>query len=81
MRGRAILDIIRPYQRSSKLTAREAYLAADVVLLGLSYPNEQDEAFAAFDRYQPLELAQMRDVERRAAVAIEGKGPCWWKPR
>jgi aryl-alcohol dehydrogenase-like predicted oxidoreductase len=53
-------------------------LGPDVVLLGLSHSNEQDEAFAAFERYQPLDVAQMREVERRAAEAIEGKGPCWW---
>ena len=55
-------------------------LGPDVVLLGLSHPNEQDEAFRAYERYQPLDAAEMREVERRAAEAIAGKGPCWWNP-
>ncbi|RPJ64542.1 MAG: aldo/keto reductase [Acidobacteria bacterium] len=55
-------------------------LGPDVVLLGLSYPNEQDEAFRAFERFQPLAPGQMREIERRATEAIEGKGPCWWNP-
>jgi 1-deoxyxylulose-5-phosphate synthase len=53
----------------------------DVTLLGLSYPNEQDAAFRAFESFEPLTSAGMRDVERRAVQAIEGKGPCWWNPR
>jgi 1-deoxyxylulose-5-phosphate synthase len=52
----------------------------DVTLLGLSYPNEQDAAFAAFDRFVPLSRDQMRDVERRAVESIAGKGRCWWNP-
>jgi len=52
----------------------------DVALLGLSFANEQDAAFAAagtFRRLSPPLLAEMR---RRAAVAVSGKGPCWWNP-
>jgi 1-deoxyxylulose-5-phosphate synthase len=52
----------------------------DVALLGLSFPNEQDAAFAAFRSFQPLTPAQLADTRRRAADAIRDKGPCWWNP-
>jgi aryl-alcohol dehydrogenase-like predicted oxidoreductase len=55
----------------------------DVALLGLSFPNEQDAAFAAyrsFTRRGPLSADEMADIRRRAAVAIQHKGPCWWNP-
>jgi aryl-alcohol dehydrogenase-like predicted oxidoreductase len=52
----------------------------DVALLGLSFPNEQDAAFAAaenFRRRTPLELAELRE---RAAFAMRDKGAAWWNP-
>ena len=52
----------------------------DVALLGLSFPNEQDAAFRALAEFQPLKPAALEDVRRRAAVAMEGKGECWWNP-
>lgn len=52
----------------------------DVTLLGLSFPNEQDVAFRAFEAFRPLEPAQLEEIEKRAAGAIEGKGRCWWNP-
>jgi len=52
----------------------------DVALLGLSYPNEQDAAFRAFECFRPLPADELREIERRAALAIQGKGPCWWNP-
>jgi len=52
----------------------------DVALLGLSFPNEQDAAFAAAKAFKPLAEAQMEDILRRATEAIKGKGPCWWNP-
>lgn len=55
-------------------------LDPDVALLGLSYPNEQDAAFAAARAFVPLTGAQMADVRRRAAAARRDKGPCWWNP-
>ena len=55
-------------------------LNPDVALLGLSFPNEQDAAFAALDRFQPLSLEALADIRERAIVAVEGKGPCWWNP-
>jgi aryl-alcohol dehydrogenase-like predicted oxidoreductase len=57
------------------LTARP-----DVALLGLSFPNEQDAAFEALGSFHPLSPEQMEETRRRAAHAIEGKGPCWWNP-
>jgi len=55
-------------------------LEPDVALLGLSFPNEQDAAFAALADFRPLSPAQQESIRRRAAAAIEGKGPCWWNP-
>lgn len=55
-------------------------LDPDVALLGLSYPNEQDAAFAAAQSFRPLDEAALADVRRRAAEARRDKGPCWWNP-
>jgi aryl-alcohol dehydrogenase-like predicted oxidoreductase len=55
-------------------------LDPDVALLGLSYPNEQDQAFAAARSFAPLPPEQMADIRRRAIAARQGKGPCWWNP-
>ena len=52
----------------------------DVALLGLSFPNEQDAAYAAVGKFLPLSQARMADIRRRAAAAIAGKGNCWWNP-
>lgn len=52
----------------------------DVALLGLSFPNEQDAAIKALGGFRPLEPEKLEDIRRRAAQAIEGKGPCWWNP-
>jgi aryl-alcohol dehydrogenase-like predicted oxidoreductase len=55
-------------------------LDPDVALLGLSFPNEQDAAFAAARSFRPLTPAEMADVRQRAAVAMRDKGPAWWNP-
>jgi 1-deoxyxylulose-5-phosphate synthase len=55
-------------------------LDPDVALLGLSFPNEQDAAFAAARAFRPLTSAEMARVQERAAVAIRDKGPVWWNP-
>ncbi len=52
----------------------------DVTLLGLSFPNEQDAAWAAWADFRPLDARQLEEIRRRAAEAIEGKGECWWNP-
>ena len=53
----------------------------DVALLGLSFPNEQDAAFAAAAAFKPFSASEMAAVRRRAAEAVAGKGPCWWDPQ
>jgi aryl-alcohol dehydrogenase-like predicted oxidoreductase len=55
-------------------------LDPDVALLGLSFPNEQDAAFAAAHAFQPLGAEAMGDIRARAFEARRGKGPCWWNP-
>ena len=52
----------------------------DVALLGLSFPSEQEAAFAAAKNFKPLTPAQMEEIRRRGSEAIQGKGPCWWNP-
>jgi len=53
----------------------------DVALLGMSFPNEQDAAFAAVRSFGgPLSKGKMEEIRARARVAIEGKGRCWWNP-
>ena len=55
-------------------------LDPDVALLGLSFPNEQDAAFAAAESFTPLDAGQMADTRARAVLARQDKGPCWWNP-
>jgi aryl-alcohol dehydrogenase-like predicted oxidoreductase len=55
-------------------------LDPDVALLGLSFPNEQDAAFAAAASFTPLDAGQMADIRARAVLARQDKGPCWWNP-
>ena len=55
-------------------------LDPDVALLGLSFANEQDAAFEAARRFEPLSAREMDDVGRRAEEARRDKGPCWWNP-
>lgn len=52
----------------------------DVALLGLSFPNEQDAAFAAARDFTPLAPEDLADIRARAVVAMQGKGPAWWNP-
>ncbi|MEI6083837.1 MAG: aldo/keto reductase [Verrucomicrobiota bacterium] len=55
-------------------------LDPDVTLLGMSFPNEQDAAFAAARNFMPFTPAEMADVKQRAAEAIRDKGQIWWNP-
>ena len=55
-------------------------LDPDVALLGLSFPNEQDQGFAAARSFTPLTDARMAEIRERAAEARRDKGPCWWNP-
>lgn len=52
----------------------------DVTLLGLSFPNEQDAAFAATEAFTPLSSAELAALRERAAVAMLSKGAAWWNP-
>jgi 1-deoxyxylulose-5-phosphate synthase len=52
----------------------------DITLLGMSFPNEQDAAFAAAANFKPLSSQQMADIKTRAAQAVKDKGHCWWNP-
>jgi aryl-alcohol dehydrogenase-like predicted oxidoreductase len=52
----------------------------DVALLGLSFPNEQDAAFAAAEAFRPMASGEMAETRRRAALAARGKGAIWWNP-
>ncbi|HVJ16319.1 MAG TPA: aldo/keto reductase [Polyangiaceae bacterium] len=52
----------------------------DVALLGLSFTNEQDAAFAAAEGFAPYSTDELAEVRERARLAVEGKGPCWWNP-
>jgi aryl-alcohol dehydrogenase-like predicted oxidoreductase len=52
----------------------------DVALLGLSFPNEQDAAFAAFESFNPLPAAKLAETRKQATAAIAGKGDVWWNP-
>jgi 1-deoxyxylulose-5-phosphate synthase len=55
-------------------------LDPDVTLLGLSFPNEQDAAFAAAEKFRPFTPTEMADVKRCACEAIRDKGRVWWNP-
>jgi aryl-alcohol dehydrogenase-like predicted oxidoreductase len=52
----------------------------DVALLGLSFANEQDAAFAAASSFAPLPAHRLKQVRERAREAVQGKGDCWWNP-
>lgn len=52
----------------------------DVALLGMSFPNEQDAAFAAAKNFKPLSPQQTADIKARAAEVVKDKGTCWWNP-
>lgn len=52
----------------------------DVALLGMSFANEQDAVFTAYESFVPLNPVQCADMQSRARLARAGKGPCWWNP-
>jgi hypothetical protein len=52
----------------------------DVTLLGLSFPNEQDAAFAAAANFATLSEEKMKEICCRAVEAMTGKGESWWNP-
>lgn len=52
----------------------------DVALLGLSFANEQDAAWAAARAFAPMSAAELAATRAAAAAAIAGKGDVWWNP-
>ena len=52
----------------------------DVALLGMSFPNEQDAAFAAADSFVPLSPKELARLRERAAISMTHKGSAWWNP-
>lgn len=52
----------------------------DVALLGMSFPNEQDAAFSAYETFRPLDDREMSAIRARAIEARRDKGACWWNP-
>jgi aryl-alcohol dehydrogenase-like predicted oxidoreductase len=52
----------------------------DVALLGLSFPNEQDAAFAAAEAFTLLSASERATLRARANVAMQHKGAAWWNP-
>jgi aryl-alcohol dehydrogenase-like predicted oxidoreductase len=55
-------------------------LDPDVALLGCSFPNEQDAAWAAARAFAPMTPAELAATRAAAARAIEHKGVVWWNP-
>jgi aryl-alcohol dehydrogenase-like predicted oxidoreductase len=55
-------------------------LDPDVALLGLSFPNEQDAAFAAAESFVPLSPNELARLRERAAISMTHKGAAWWDP-
>jgi len=52
----------------------------DVALLGLSFPNEQDAAFNAAERFTLLPPSALAELRERARDAMRDKGAAWWNP-
>src|ERR1035437_1027515 len=55
-------------------------IGPEVALLGMSFPNEQDEVFQALASFLPLDSEQLEELRLKAAIAMNGKGECWWNP-
>jgi aryl-alcohol dehydrogenase-like predicted oxidoreductase len=78
--GAAAREPILPHLSVEECVRYTLTADPDVALLGLSFPNEQDAALAAAASFKPLSADAMADIRRRAAEAVQGKGPCWWNP-
>jgi len=78
--GRADQQAVLPHLSAHECIHYTLTLDPDVALLGLSFPNEQDQAFAAAADFKPLSPAEMADIRQRAVHAIHDKGDCWWNP-
>jgi aryl-alcohol dehydrogenase-like predicted oxidoreductase len=72
---------LRPHLTVDECVAYTLSRDPDVALLGLSRPDEQDEAFAAAESFgAALDDAALAELRRRAGAAVDGKGRCWWNP-
>ena len=78
--GAAVVETVLPRLSVDECLHYTLTVDPDVALLGLSFPNEQDAAFAAAKSFQPLSAAALADIRRRAIDARRDKGPCWWNP-
>ena len=78
--GAEAMDAVLPRLKVDECVRYTLTLDPDVALLGLSFPNEQDAAFAAAAAFEPLTEAGLEQVRQRAEAAIAGKGACWWNP-
>jgi aryl-alcohol dehydrogenase-like predicted oxidoreductase len=78
--GGAAAETMMPHLAAEECVHYTLTCDPDVALLGMSFSNEQDAAFAAAKSFRPLSPERMADIRRRAAEAVEGKGPCWWNP-
>jgi len=52
----------------------------DVALLGLSFENEQDAAWAAAEAFTPMTAEEEKDARFAAWEAAKDKGAAWWNP-
>ncbi len=52
----------------------------DVTLLGLSFENEQDAAWAAAEAFRPMTPEEEKDARFAAWEAVKEKGEIWWNP-
>ncbi|HET9554600.1 MAG TPA: aldo/keto reductase, partial [Anaeromyxobacteraceae bacterium] len=52
----------------------------DVTLLGLSFENEQDAAWAAVEAFTPMTKDEEKDARYAAWEAVKDKGAVWWNP-
>jgi aryl-alcohol dehydrogenase-like predicted oxidoreductase len=78
--GTANLEPVFPHLSVAECLGYTLTCDPDVALLGLSFPNEQDAAFAAAKAFKPFSPCQMAEIRRRAEIAVQGKGECWWNP-
>jgi len=52
----------------------------DVALLGLSFENEQDAAWAAAEAFRAMTAQEEKDARLAAWEAVKDKGEVWWNP-
>lgn len=78
--GAAEIEAVLPRLSVSDCLHYTMTVDPDVALLGLSFPNEQDQAFTAARNFVPLTSDQLEDIRQRALAARKDKGPCWWNP-